>query len=308
VSSVFWLHIVTYIAALIFVGVSIAKAVKYATMPIHLRWELYPIAHEKGREHGGSHFEELDWWTKPRHKSLLGEIKYMVKEIFLFLQVYHRNRGLWYFTYPFHIGLLLLIAWLFLLLIGALTVIAGIPVSTSGNVWGILVYYFTLITGIVGLVLGTFGCIGLLVKRSIDEDLKPYTQPADYFNLSFILVIFLSGISVWFYDSTFSVTRDYVVGLLTFSPLIDLNPMMPIGIILFSLFLIYMPFTSMMHGLAKYFTYHSVRWDDAPILTDSKKARKIAALLNKPVSWTAPHIQSGKTWSEVAKGMPEDTT
>jgi len=64
----------------------------------------------------------------------------------------------------------------------------------------------------------------------------------------------------------------------------------------------------MMHYLAKYFTYHKVRWDDAPNLKGSKIEREIKEALNQPVSWSAPHIQPGKSWSEVAKGLPEDTT
>jgi len=46
------------------------KALRYATMPAHLRWELYPVAHEMGRaSYGGSYFEEVDWWTRPRQVS-----------------------------------------------------------------------------------------------------------------------------------------------------------------------------------------------------------------------------------------------
>ena len=44
-------------------------------MPMHVRWELYPVAHEKGRaSYGGSYFEEVDWWTKPREVDKLGEV------------------------------------------------------------------------------------------------------------------------------------------------------------------------------------------------------------------------------------------
>ncbi len=34
------------------------KALRFAAMPLHLRWELYPVAHEKGRaSYGGSYIE-----------------------------------------------------------------------------------------------------------------------------------------------------------------------------------------------------------------------------------------------------------
>ena len=53
-----------------------AKALRYLRMPMHVRWELYPVAHEKGRAHyGGSYFEEVDWWTKPREVEKLAEVR-----------------------------------------------------------------------------------------------------------------------------------------------------------------------------------------------------------------------------------------
>ncbi|MGA2957349.1 MAG: hypothetical protein ABSF48_16685 [Thermodesulfobacteriota bacterium] len=59
-------------------------------MPLHVRWELYPVKHEAGKkaEYGGSYMEEPNWWGKKRERSLFNEIKYMVPEILLL-------RGLW---------------------------------------------------------------------------------------------------------------------------------------------------------------------------------------------------------------------
>jgi len=312
--STVFLPVLSYLSTLTFVGVSIVKVVKYATMPTHLRWELYPVAHEKGRSWGGSYLEELDWWTKPRRKSLVGELKYMVREASLFSQCYHRNRGLWYFTYPLHIGLFLLVIWLLLLLIGASTMLTGVSVSISANVWGKLIYYLTLAVGSAGLVAGTIGCIGLLVRRSVEKNLKLYTTPVDYFNLSLILAILISGIYSWLlFDPTFSTAREYVKNLLTFTLVTTVNPAMSAGIVLFSLFLIYMPFTQMMHGLAKYFTYHRVRWDDEPNLMDSDMEKRVRRLLNQPVSWSAPPIQDDRrfivrpTGQKYCAGLKRDT-
>jgi len=63
---------------------------KQITMPLHVRWELYPVKHEAGKkaEYGGSYMEERNWWGKKRERSLFNEIKYMVPEILLL-------RGLW---------------------------------------------------------------------------------------------------------------------------------------------------------------------------------------------------------------------
>jgi hypothetical protein len=32
-------------------------------------------------EHGGSRFEEVDWWTKPTRFRLVGELKFIVPEM-----------------------------------------------------------------------------------------------------------------------------------------------------------------------------------------------------------------------------------
>jgi len=298
--NIMWLQLLIYGSFLFFVSGFIAKAIKYARMPIHLRWELYPVAHHVGHSSGGSYLEELDWWTKPRKRSLLGELKYMAREGLLFEKCYRNNRGLWYFTYPFHLGLFLLIGWLMLLFIGALMMLGGISVAESASSWAMAAYYLTLGIGITGLVLGTFGCVGLIIKRSIDEDFRLYTTPRDYFNLSFILAILLSGLSSWyFFDPAFSSTREFVRSLIAFSPVAGTNPAMVISITLFSLFLIYMPFTHMMHGLAKYFTYHKVAWQDEPNLRGGYTEKRVEELLNQPVSWSAPHIQSGRKWKEI---------
>ena len=76
------LLVFAYLAILVFVAASIYRIVKYTMMPVHLRWELYPVAHEKGHPDGGSYLEDLNWWTKPRHKSLFGEVKFMASELF----------------------------------------------------------------------------------------------------------------------------------------------------------------------------------------------------------------------------------
>ncbi len=71
------IQLLSYASFLVFVIGSVLAVVRYATMPMHLRWELYPVAHEKGRDYGGSYLEDIDWWTKPRNRSLIGELRYM---------------------------------------------------------------------------------------------------------------------------------------------------------------------------------------------------------------------------------------
>jgi len=298
-----WLQVLIYICFLFFVGASIAKAIKYSRMPVHLKWELYPIAHEVGHESGGSYLEEPNWWDKTPRRSVLGELKYMAREVLLFEKTYRNNRGLWYFTYPFHMGLFLLIVWLILLLLGALVMVAGVSFAEPASNLARIVHYLTLALGISGFIIGILGCCGLLIKRLNDENLKPFTIPADYFNLSFILVILLSGFVSWLvFDQEFNSARELIKSLITFSSTPDINPAMLIGLILFSLFLVYMPFTHMMHGLTKYFTFHRVLWDNEPNLRGSRLERKMQKQFMQPINWSAPHTQGGKTWGEIVSG------
>ena len=68
-----------------------------------------------------------------------------------------------------------------------------------------------------------------------------------------------------------------------------------------------MPFTRMMHYVAKYFTYHKVRWDDEPNKPGSQLEKKLQSLLDQPVGWAAPHIEHGRSWVEQVKstGIPD---
>ena len=276
-------------------------------MPVHLRWELYPVAHETNRPSGGSYYEDLDWWKKTRSKSLLGELKFMGIELFFFRLYYRLNKQYWYLVYPFHIGVFLLVGWLILILIGALTMVAGVNISSTSGIWGSLVYYLTLVVGAAGLIITGFGSIGLLIKRMTDKNLKTYTAPLDYFNLSFIIAVVISGLIGWLaFDPGFEAFRNFLKSLMTFAPVVGLNAASYICIFLICIFLIYSPFTRMTHYVAKFFTYHKVLWDDEPNMGSGETVKKVARRLNQSPNWSGTHIQSGQSWAQIAKGMPED--
>ena len=86
-----FLYGLTYASVLTFIGACVVRILRYARAPLHLRWELYPVPHEEPKrvEHGGSYFETLDWWTKPTHFNLLGELRFMAVEM-LFLVLFIR--------------------------------------------------------------------------------------------------------------------------------------------------------------------------------------------------------------------------
>jgi len=185
-----FVYAVLYLSAAVFAIATAARAVLYARQPIHLRWELYPVPHEAVHrvKHGGSYFEESDWWTKPAHFNLWGELSFMVPEM-LFLKALHEfNRKLWYRSFPFHFGLYLLMGTVGLVFFTALLGIF-FPASLGGPV-GTALHWSCVILGGAGVALSMVGALLLLHRRLTDPALKTYTTAGDLFNLAFFLVAF----------------------------------------------------------------------------------------------------------------------
>ena len=72
-------YVIAYLGIIFFLIAVVARFFFWSKMPMHLRWELYPVAHEGGGRaaYGGSYLEESDWWKKKREVSLFGELKVM---------------------------------------------------------------------------------------------------------------------------------------------------------------------------------------------------------------------------------------
>ena len=113
-------YIISYLGIAFFLVAVAARFVMWSKMPMHLRWELYPVAHEGGGRaaYGGSYLEESDWWQKPRQVSLVGELKSMVPEILFLVALREHNRKLWTRSFPFHFGLYLVAAATILMIAG----------------------------------------------------------------------------------------------------------------------------------------------------------------------------------------------
>ena len=62
------LAILTYFAYVFIVAMYSVKLVKIARMPVHLRWELYPVASEKESKYGGSYYGDVEQWKKMKAK------------------------------------------------------------------------------------------------------------------------------------------------------------------------------------------------------------------------------------------------
>ncbi|MFH1919719.1 MAG: respiratory nitrate reductase subunit gamma, partial [Planctomycetota bacterium] len=213
------LLVITYVSAAVFLAAIVVRSMKIARLPIHLRWELYPVAHEKGRaSYGGSYLEESDWWTKPRKPSLAGELKVMIPEILLLAAVWEHNRKHWFRSFPFHFGLYLLAGLIALLLLGGIAVAAGADVSASAGLAGSVLHHLTYLVGYAGLGLGLAGAAALLARRTFDEDYREYTKKADYFNLGFFVVTFAVALAAHAVaDPGFAALRGYFARLVTFN-------------------------------------------------------------------------------------------
>ncbi len=306
-------YIISYLGIAFFLVAVAARFVMWSKMPMHLRWELYPVAHEGGGRaaYGGSYLEESDWWQKPRQVSLMGEIKAMVPEILFLVALREHNRKLWTRSFPFHFGLYLVAAATILMIFNGL-VSAVLPEAVAAPVARVLGLLVPL-CGAAGLILGIIGALGLYARR-IARDLRDYTAPADLLNLILFIVVFGVALATFlFVDRDFSLVSTFVANLVTF----NLQPiaaggaaaLLPLlSAVLLSLLVAYIPTTHMSHFVGKYFAYHSIRWKDDPNLPGGKEEKVIDELLHRPISWAAPHIRGDgkKTWLDAATEEPEE--
>ncbi len=303
-------YIVAYITIAIFVIAVVARFVMWAKMPMHLRWELYPVAHEGKRAHyGGSYLEEVDWWKKPREVSLIGELRVMIPEILFLVALKEHNPKMWLRSFPFHFGIYLAGGATIVMFARA---ILGLifPGLIAGGL-GTLLGWTCVALAVPGLIMGIYGALGLLHRRLTDSDLVDYTAPADLFNLFFFVVAF--GVTLSHFiavDRDLSRSMMFVENLVAFNMAgmsdpsfwFTLTTVLSLGALI-----AYIPLTHMSHFVGKYFAYHSIRWNDDPNTPGSRFEPKIKKLLEKPVSWSAEHIKGDgkKTWADVATERPD---
>lgn len=297
------LQVLFYVSIVVFLAGVAYKAIKLARMPLHLRWDLYPIPHEKGKGHyGGSYFEETDWWTRPAKVAISSELKEVAKEILFIQSMYHNNRPLWMFSFPFHFGLYLSVLFVLLVYAGAALGLLGIDVaSASPSQLGRVLHAVTIPLGLAGAALGGLGALGLFFSRMFHTQLRRTSVWTDYFNVALLVAVF--GTTLWTWatlDRSFAGARAFISSLLTLSPQPPLTPLAYTHYLLAALFLLWLPFTHMTHFVGKYFTYHKVRWEDKPNIRGSELESAVIDALGKPIRWSASHIKAGATWAEAA--------
>jgi len=229
--------------------------------------------------------EEVDWAKKPRAGSRVAEFVEMGTEVFLLQRVRKPNPcGIWLLSMALHWGLYLGVGLLGLLVIGSFGAIPAFAILTN-------------VLGIVACALGTMGAFGLAIKRATDRHLNLYTAPIDYFNLLLIAAIFVLGLASWAMTGSFAPHQAYIGSVLALKPT-ALPLLISLTFLLFEVFMIYMPFSKLIHYFAKYFTYHSQLCDDAFKTRGSPTDKKVTEQLAYTPAWSAPHVVPGKSWLE----------
>jgi nitrate reductase gamma subunit len=270
-----------YGSILFFIIATALRVRRCVNVPIHLHWELYK---------GSSIYELTEWWEKT-HSTFSEKVWSMLLDLLFLREFYHRNKKFWYPLYVFHIGLYLLILWHAWLFIRA--VIGGIEtVSIFGWIWGT---FSTILTFMGGL--------SIFIMRMTGEELKVYYPPIHYLKWIFLLLTLVGGIyavDVHFKSSMPGLLK-YVREQVTFADFEHkLHPAFgpTLHILFASGWLIYLPFSHVFQLFFRY--YHYLRWDDVPNVRGSEIERRMKEQLDRPVTWSAPHIPSGKRWREVA--------
>jgi nitrate reductase gamma subunit len=287
------LYISLYGSVLCFVFGCLRRVRQYASLPLHLRWELYPVPHEppERAKHGGSFFEERDWWTRPRRLNYAGELREMFAEILLFRSVQKTNPTLWWRSLLFHSGLYCIVT---AGLLHLLAIVSHVPT----------IAIFAAALGSAGLSVAIVGAIALVWRRVSDRTSRDYTHAADYLHLGFIsltAILLFAGTAYPVEPNIGTVLR----GAMTFDTELRFPPILAAGLMLACALLAYIPFSKMAHFIAKYFTFHSIRWDDEPN-RGGRFAKQVGASLACRPTWSATHINADgqKTWADIATDNP----
>ena len=225
----------------------------------------------------------------------LAEVRTILEEVLTLKAVREHNRPLWLPSLLFHYGLYALCLLGLALAAGAVAIRLGLPAGPlAGGA-------FLSLVGALGIVAGTLGAALLLRRRTADPELRVASTPADFLHLVLLLALFLASAGSWLWaDRTYATASAFLASLLGAGPRPDLPLLFAAQLVLLGLFLVYLPFSHMTHFFTKYFTWHSVRWDDAPNLHGEFDA-KAGKLLVRPIGWSASHIGGGdgRTWADV---------
>jgi nitrate reductase gamma subunit len=229
----------------------------------------------------------------------------MLPEMIFQKGLWEFNRTMWFRSCPVHFGLYMVIGSTALLVACALLSLLA-PQLVSGGI-GLVFHYIYLAGWLAGTTLTLAGALALLIRRLTDKDLRTYTVPADILNLLFFIVALGCLVSGYLFKPQGSPgTLALAQGILSFDTSLHIPVLLSMGLMLGALLAAYIPMTHMSHFIAKYFTYHAVRWDDRPSQRGSALEKRVAEYLTYRPRWAAPHIGADgtKTWADIAMANP----
>ncbi len=233
----------------------------------------------------------------------------MIEEILFLKSLREFNRRLWLPSFLFHFGLYLVIA-----AVGC----AALPLTcgqlSAGPQFAGLIHALAAVAtfaGALGGLLIAAGACWLLMHRAIDPALKNSTHAGDIFNLLFFIAacVLLFGGYLLRAPGTASL-GEFARGAIHFDRAVRIGTAFGAGSILASMLAAYIPFTHMAHFIAKYFTWHAVRWDDRRNERGSAMEVRVAASLEYRPTWSAPHVGADgrRSWAEIATTNPTEET
>ena len=282
-----------YLAGVVFICVTAYKIIALLRMPRPFRWDLYPVPH---RGPAGSKYQKLDFNQQKPPFYLLRELWEMGLEIFVIKRLFTNNLRLWLGSYALHAGIYLGVLWIILLAAGAIVQINTAVLDSTGVAY---LFFLTTVVGAAALILGFIGGVYLLLRRCIDPDLRAMSDTVSYLNLWLMLALFGSALAAWLVaDGSFSYLRNQIADLMLFKPMAPPHQLITLEFFFFGLFLMYLPFSRMLHFAAKYFFYHNIMWDDEAMTPGSKLERERLKELAYRPQWTAPHIKANRSWLE----------
>lgn len=301
-------YLLGYLAILGFIGLTAARMIKYIkSSPQHIRWELYPIPHERPERaaYGGSYMEETDWWTKARHVDHREEIRAILQEVLFLENTYKNNQSLWLRSFPFHWGMYFLMGGTIILIFATILEFCGASPES-----GFLVFIGNVINAVVfiGALCIMGGGIALLERRFSDPGLKRYTAFEQAANLVSFIIFGILTLCAWSFNASYyDVAMNFIYNLCAAN-------FVPLGSTWFVMnmlagfcVLVFIPISNMRHLFMKYFMYHDIRWGDKATVYSKKNQQLIDVDLNLQENWDAPHISENsgsKTWLDVAASNP----
>ena len=296
-------YLAVYAGLLIFAAGCVRRILVYARTPLHLRWELYPLPHEHPYRaaYGGSYFETQEWWQRRQTVNRRGEWLFMIEEILLLKSLREHNRRLWLPSLLFHFGLYVAVAATAAVSMAAAGGLYS-PMPRSAGMAAALALGIKL-SGTAAAVLIVAGALWLLARRIADPALKNSTHAGDRFNLLFFIAAFSLLIAGSLRRAPGSLSLHALLrGAMHFDRGVRIDPVFAAGVILTSALAAYIPYTHMAHFIAKYFTWHAVRWDDRRNDRGSGIEPAIGVALGYRPTWAAPHMGADgkRTWAEIA--------